>query len=234
MKHFILDAFNIIYKDKKLKEKLKNSIDFACNALLGFIASLTDRYPSYKITVVFDGNPVIFALKSKNIKIVNSGTKKIADEVIKDIINRENSKSLLVVVSSDFEVYNYAKLSSCDVMRSEEFLDYIDSLYGEEGYLEDGDMFFEKPKAISEDEMEELKMLFSDEKDLKNLERMVEKKKKEIRFENKKISSEEMEIKKKKVRKDKPTKPDPEAEDKPDIITKSDIEELKRLFEGED
>ncbi len=232
MKHYILDAFNIIHKHPGLKEKLNHSVDLACNSFLIYIKTLIDKYPSYSITAVFDANPAIFAPKSKNIMVKSSGNKMTADDLIKDMITREMKSSLAVIVSSDAEIYNFAKLYYKNPMTSEEFLAMIDSLNSESDYHPGEGNLFEKPKPLTNDEISEMQRLFSNKADIENLKRFAREKNKEAKPKTATVKLEEFSAKSKKIKKAKALAPDPYSEEKPDIMTKDEIDALKKMFGG--
>ena len=227
MKHFILDAFNIIHKDNELSGLMKKSLDLAANTLLNYVTMVTDKYPAYKFTVVYDADPAVFQPGNPNIQIINAGAGRIADEIIKKLVKNENQPSLTTVVSSDIELYKFARIYACTPMYSEEYIIYAKSLAEERASVSS---YFDKPDEISEEEFEEMQLLFEDDKGLEAVKEYTRKRKKELdtKFENKVIDTEE---KKSRPRKEKQAEPDPLAEDKPDLITRDDIEEFKRLFE---
>lgn len=118
MKKFIIDGNNLIGKIKTLvpfKEKEKQ-------ILQNKLTYMIDRHFANKkvdIFLYFDG----FAGEKINvskIKIVFSGGS-TADEKIKKQIESEKNKRTLVIVSSDNEIRNFAKVCGCEILSSEEF-----------------------------------------------------------------------------------------------------------------
>lgn len=118
MKKFIIDGNNLIGKIKKLASFQENEKQFLRNKL----AYMIDRHFADKkvdIFLYFDG----FAGEKINVsklKIVYSGDSS-ADEKIKKQIESEKNKRILVIVSSDNEIRNFAKVCGCEILSSEEF-----------------------------------------------------------------------------------------------------------------
>lgn len=123
MKHYIIDAHNIIHFDKTLNRVLESkSVDSARIELINLINPFAKKYSKYKITVVFDGvlNNVFSSLD--NLYVVESGRYKIADDLIKDYIRWETNRKLCTIVSNDLEVIQYAKLHDCNILKTEDFI----------------------------------------------------------------------------------------------------------------
>ncbi len=119
--HYILDALNIIYKQPALADMLKISYERAATGLLSLINQYSMSYPSYIFTVVFDGLGLPISSFTPAIYVLNAG-KKPADEEIKRLVSFEINPSTTIVVSSDTEVYNFARINACRAMTSEDFL----------------------------------------------------------------------------------------------------------------
>lgn len=121
---YIIDAFNVIHKSTSLRSIMLNSITEAGNSLIAKINNFAKGYPTYKFILVFDGTK--FPINIYNTKI-NSlfSNNKTADELIKSYVNKEQSNNL-IVVSSDNEVYNNARINAKIVMTSEDFLKEIE------------------------------------------------------------------------------------------------------------
>ncbi|HYF03448.1 MAG TPA: NYN domain-containing protein [Patescibacteria group bacterium] len=117
MKHYILDGNNILHKHSGWAELFKRAPAEACRALLISCESFLKIYPSYKLSIVFDGQ--IPPVSSTLIKIFAAQP---ADKKIKDLIRTFQNPKLAVVVSSDTEVWNYARLNTATALRSEDFL----------------------------------------------------------------------------------------------------------------
>jgi hypothetical protein len=145
--HYIIDGNNLIGKIKSIWE-IQQKDKQASREKLAFVL---DRYFSRrkeKVSLHFDGFPSD-AIRTSKIKIHYSESKS-ADSQIKIEIDQSKNPKLIIVVSSDNSVKQYAKLSSCKVITSEKF----------------GKTIFEKDEIDKEEELikqidnEELKRLF--------------------------------------------------------------------------
>jgi predicted RNA-binding protein with PIN domain len=117
MKHYILDGNNILHKHSGWAELFKRAPAEACRALVLSCEAFLKIYPSYKISIVFDGT--IPSVSSTLLKIFVASP---ADTKIKELIRQMQNPKLAVVVSSDTEVWNYARLNTATAQRSEDFL----------------------------------------------------------------------------------------------------------------
>jgi len=116
--HYVIDGYNMIRHkayspSSKLKDERQN--------LLHFISS--DRLcgsAKNKVTVVFDGYPRQENIEAENIEVVFSG-EKTADEKIKKLIESCHNPKIVIVVSDDREIKDFAKLHSVKAVGIEEF-----------------------------------------------------------------------------------------------------------------
>jgi predicted RNA-binding protein with PIN domain len=123
MKHYIIDAHNIIHFDKTLNKVLEQkSVDLARVELINLINPFAKKYAKYKITVVFDGVLGNVFSSLENLYVIEAGRYKTADDVIQDYIRWETNRKLCTVVSNDLEVVQYAKLHDCNILKTEDFL----------------------------------------------------------------------------------------------------------------
>ncbi|MBK8945906.1 MAG: NYN domain-containing protein [Ignavibacteriae bacterium] len=122
MKIYLIDGNNLIGKIKSVQnihQKTKNQSRQN-------LAKILDKYFSdkkVKVHLHFDGfenDPI----SSAKMKIIYSNNKSADSEIIKEIDNSKNPK-LLVVVSSDSKINNYAKVNSCETIKSEDFAKLI-------------------------------------------------------------------------------------------------------------
>ncbi len=116
------------------------------------LALILERYfieKKTKVTLHFDG----FAndpIKTSGIKIIYSENK-TADEKIKSQIEKSKKRTTLTIVSSDNNVREFARVCSCVVIKSEEFVKQLNaSKSGNE----------ESDRISSIDDPEEFKRLF--------------------------------------------------------------------------
>jgi predicted RNA-binding protein with PIN domain len=163
MQHFILDAHNIMHKDPAMKRLMDVSLTDARQALVSLVESVAQKRADAYFSVVFDGVNAGVASSLRNVVIRETRRFQEADEIIKDLVRREESPRLATVVSSDTEVHNFAKLSGCAVKSSEAFLRELHASAGrlaksspEEKRL----AVHDKPTHVSRAEIEALKKLF--------------------------------------------------------------------------
>ena len=80
-------------------------------------------HPSTALLLFFDGRRDydINANSLPKIKVVFSAFPEKADARIKTLVDHSRNKSLTTVVSSDREVYQYAKVSRCKALSSDDF-----------------------------------------------------------------------------------------------------------------
>ncbi|KAF0152467.1 MAG: hypothetical protein FD143_1105 [Ignavibacteria bacterium] len=118
MNHYIIDGNNLIGKVKSLsaanKKEPQLSREGLVSLLNGFFAG-----KKCNITLHLDGyaNKPLFLSKGK---IVYSD-KRASDYFIKQEIDQSKNRKLLILVSSDHNLINYAKVNSCSVVKSEDF-----------------------------------------------------------------------------------------------------------------
>lgn len=118
MKHYIIDGNNLIGKIKSLASIQKKDKQASREKL----THLIDRFFANKkvtVTLNFDG----FAnekIKSVNAKIVYSENLS-ADDKIKKQIEEAVSKRNIVVVTSDNNIKEFAKVCGCEVISSDAF-----------------------------------------------------------------------------------------------------------------
>jgi predicted RNA-binding protein with PIN domain len=117
MKHYIIDGNNLIHKHSGWSELFNRAPDEAARALVLSCEAFLKIYPSYTISVIFDGHTP--PVSSSSIKIYATTP---ADLKIKSILRNTQNPKHVVVVSSDTEVWNYARLNTATAIRSEDFL----------------------------------------------------------------------------------------------------------------
>ncbi|MCX8010337.1 MAG: NYN domain-containing protein [Ignavibacteria bacterium] len=122
MRKFLIDGNNILNSYKNLKEVFDKDKAAARNKLVQLIQ---DYFFSSKneATIFFDGfeeDGHSFKKVSQNVFMKFSRTKP-ADKIIRETIDKEKNKRILIVVSSDNEVIDYARINACKVQTSIEF-----------------------------------------------------------------------------------------------------------------
>ena len=124
MKHYIIDGNNLIGKinflhkiQQKDKQRSREKIAF-----------MIDNYfhdKNAKVTIHFDGFKNL-PIKLNNAKIVYSDSES-ADDKIKNQIELANNRKNLVVITSDNNIQEFARVCSCLIIKSEEFAKTIRS-----------------------------------------------------------------------------------------------------------
>ena len=118
MKHYIIDGNNLIGKISAIKKFQKSRKQTS----RGKLAFLLGRYFSNQknsVTLHFDGH-LNETIKVRGIKIKYSGSK-IADDKIKLEIEKSKNPKNIIVVTSDNNVAEFARVCSCQVIKSEDF-----------------------------------------------------------------------------------------------------------------
>lgn len=164
MKHYIIDSLNVINKCNFFKSKFLISKTVAISSFCEVLNVYAAKYPTYKFSAVIDGTEMPQSIVSSQIKLIRSGANETADNVIKNMISNTHGKSTLVVVSSDREVYNFARINACEAIESEEF---IKLLFPQPAKVQKAGKNFkgEKPSHTSKKDFEEFKRLFSENED---------------------------------------------------------------------
>lgn len=133
-KKYLIDGNNLLHKFPQSKIKGLNDERIS-------LALKIDNYfykKNISCTIVFDG----FKRESINtntIKIEYSNTL-TADELIRNEIEKAKNTRLLTVISSDTGIIDFAKVCSCEVIKSEDFVKKI---------LSDKNNFDEENKLIN-------------------------------------------------------------------------------------
>ena len=118
MKHYIIDGNNLIGKINFL-HKLQQKDKQHSREKLAFMIDNYFHDKKAKVTIHFDGFKN-FPITLNNAKIVYSDSKS-ADDKIKSQIELANNRKNLVVITSDNNIQEFARVCSCSIIRSEEF-----------------------------------------------------------------------------------------------------------------
>ncbi|MFB3057873.1 MAG: NYN domain-containing protein [Ignavibacteriaceae bacterium] len=124
MKHYIIDGNNLIGKINFLHKMQQKDKQHSREKL----AFMIDNYfhdKIVKITIHFDGFKNL-PIKLNNAKIVYSDSES-ADDKIKNQIVLANNRKNLVVITSDNNIQEFARVCSCLIIKSEEFAKTIRS-----------------------------------------------------------------------------------------------------------
>jgi predicted RNA-binding protein with PIN domain len=162
MLQVILDAHNIMHKDASMKRQMDISLTDARQSLVHLVENLARKRPDVFYTLVFDGVNAAVSSPLTNVVVRETRRFQEADEIIKDLVRREERPHLTTVISSDTEVHNFAKRSGCSVKASESFLrEARASTSSTKSTPQDKRLATEdKPTHISRSEIEAMKKLF--------------------------------------------------------------------------
>ena len=120
--HYIIDGYNLIHAIPSLRKLVDHDGFQAREQLVQYVSRLTYRR-KIRCTIVFDGaKPSDFRPASAHspVHILYSHPQS-ADAKIKGMIDQSKSRTLLVIISSDREILDYAKVCSCDAHTSKYF-----------------------------------------------------------------------------------------------------------------
>jgi len=118
MKHIIIDGNNLIGKINSL-HRLQNKDKQQSRIKLAFLIDNYFQGKNIKVTIHFDGyeqQPI----KLNNCKIIYSQNR-IADDRIKQQIETSSNAKNIIVVTSDNNLREYARVCWCSLQKSEEF-----------------------------------------------------------------------------------------------------------------
>ncbi len=123
--HYIIDGYNVIHAIPALRNVLLRDAAQARESLIEHVARLTRR-KKFRGTIVFDGERPAgdFTASRAPIHVVYSAPQ-TADDKIKDIIGRTENRSWLVIISSDHEILNFARVCACTTHTSKHFANLL-------------------------------------------------------------------------------------------------------------
>lgn len=118
MKHYIINGNNLIGKVQSLNRMQGKATQDSREKLSYMIENYFHKNKA-KVTLHFDGFKNV-PIKLNNAKIIYSNSK-TADEKIKEQIELSSNRKNLVVVTSDNNIQDFARVCSCLIVKSEEF-----------------------------------------------------------------------------------------------------------------
>jgi len=148
MKSYIIDGNNLMGKINTIKMIQSKDKQQARERLVMMIEKFFNNR-NEKVYLHFDGFQNTPLSLSKG-KIIYSEKSK-ADKKIKDQIEIAENRKNLIVVSSDHEIQNFARVCSCNVLSSEEF---------SKGLTSNKDLNEEENRIKAINDIEEFKKLF--------------------------------------------------------------------------
>lgn len=155
--HYIIDGYNLLHEIPTLKKLLASDAMMAREQLIDIIAHLTMK-KKFRCTVVFDGakpNLQNFPASNTPIHVVYAFPLS-ADDKIRDMIEKSKTRTSLVIVSSDHEILNFARVCSCTTHTSKYFKRM---LFEESGKGEEKDQV-----SLSKEQVKEWLKIFGEEK----------------------------------------------------------------------
>ena len=151
MKHYIIDGNNLIGKISFLNKLQKTDKQRAREQVV-FLIQQYFHNKKVNISLHLDGFPSQ-PINLYNGKIIYSHSK-TADEKIKEQIEETKNRKNIVVVTSDNNLREFARVCGCEILSSEKFGKSI---------TQKKDVDEEKPQINSEGDIEEFKRLFDSE-----------------------------------------------------------------------
>jgi predicted RNA-binding protein with PIN domain len=118
LKHYIVDGNNLIGKIHFIK-KLQRSDRQASRVKVSFLLGRYFNKRKASVSLHFDGHPGESIIVS-GIKIKYSENRTADDRIKKEIERSKNPKNI-IVVTSDNNVAEFAKVCSCQVIKCEDF-----------------------------------------------------------------------------------------------------------------
>ena len=124
MKQYIINGNNLIGKINFL-HKMQQKNKQRSREKLAFMIDNYFHEKNAKVTIHFDGFKNL-PIKLNQAKIVYSDSKS-ADDMIKNQIELANNRKNLVVITSDNNIQEFARVCSCLIIKCEEFAKTIQS-----------------------------------------------------------------------------------------------------------
>ena len=124
--HYIIDGYNVIHAIPSLKKTLLHDAHSARELLIHSVAQLTHT-KKFRCTIIFDGvTPDAVPKQSSHAPVhVIFSSPVSADAKIKQMIEHSKNRSLLVIITSDREILNFAKVCSCQTHTSNHFANLL-------------------------------------------------------------------------------------------------------------
>ena len=120
--HLIIDGYNLIRQSKRLSALDQRDIELGRHGLLNLLVTYK-KIRHHQITLVFDGRdaPAHYAAQDRyhGICIKFSRSPELADDVIKDLVEKERERA--VVVTSDRDIMRFAHEKGAAAIPSVQF-----------------------------------------------------------------------------------------------------------------
>ncbi len=124
--HYIIDGYNVIHAIPSLKKTLLHDAVSARELLIHSVGQLTHT-KKFRSTIVFDGTaPQSTPKQSAHAPVhVLFSFPLTADAKMKQMIEHSKNRTLLVIITSDREILNFAKVCSCQTHPSTHFANLL-------------------------------------------------------------------------------------------------------------
>jgi len=128
MQKIIIDGYNVIHADERLKRTAARNLQQAREHLIAMLERyLSDR--KLQVTVVFDGRGRLADMESVipgRLQVVYSSSPGTADELIVSTLEEsDNPRAFIVVTSDRTDIGRTARAMGAEVIASEEFLERL-------------------------------------------------------------------------------------------------------------
>ncbi len=156
MNKIIIDGYNMIHLVPDLRQFLDDSLERARDELIRKLKSYLLNKKVY-IAVVFDGNHPVGGQsfeRNQNLEIKFSNYPFKADPLIKKLIQKEQQKGALTIVTHDSEIAAFAAAEHAAVLSPAEFWGRLTKRQPENGIFDKFD------RELSDDELAEWKNIF--------------------------------------------------------------------------
>lgn len=152
MRKILVDGYNLIFQFPELRKMMERDLEQAREDLLIRLGTYAGQ--RYALVVVFDGDGRVpeESYVRKGFRVIFSKPPEKADQVIKDLIEKSQSEDI-IVVSSDREIVNYARLHGVKTASSRQFAHEMS-----ESTSHDVEKKFDHP--MSQEELKEWMRLF--------------------------------------------------------------------------
>jgi len=120
----VIDGYNLIHRVAELRAFLEEDLEAARERLLAYLMAY-QATRKIEIVVVFDGENVGLphTRSQGGVQVVFSKPPQKADALLKQLILNERNRRRLTVVSSDKEIFGYARTLGAQCLRSEQFFE---------------------------------------------------------------------------------------------------------------
>ena len=159
--HYLVDGYNFIHHNPRLKQMINNSLEFARNQTIALIKGYISSR-KIRVTLVFDGDDVGYVdpvfQNTSRLKIIYSNAPEKADPLIKRLIKKEKNKKSLTLVSADHELMDFGRSHGAKIISPENFYHLLTKSY----LIHHLDQKYNHP--LSPDELDEWLKLFGEKK----------------------------------------------------------------------